>query len=330
MKKILRTGIIIIVILALFTLIGCEKDPNIKRFTIGTAGTAGALYPMGVAMAECITKRAEGFSATGEATAASIENLRNLHNGTMGWGISQTEVASLAYNGRGDYEDNAYTDIRALFSTINNYLQIFVRADSDITSVADFNGKTIGVGASGSGGEMAARILLEGFDMDYDDINPQFLPETEAVSALKDGTIDGFIATHPLKSAAMVDLTTSIEARLLPANDRFYELNPAYSKYTVPVGTYNNIDEEVEIPKSRIIMCTSTNAGFTDDEIYRLVKAIWEYRDDWANTNATIQSQVVLETALDEIDIPLHPGAVRYFEEKGMTIPDALRPPQGT
>lgn len=300
---------------------------KVVRFTIGTAGTAGALYPMGVAMAECISKRVEGFAATGEATAASVENLRNLHDGKLGWAISQTEVASMAYYGKGDYSKNKFEDIRALYSTIYNYLQVFVRGDSPINSIEDFKGKTIGVGAAGSGGEMAARALLDVYGLSYKDIKPQFMPETEAVSALKDGKIDGFIATHPLKSAAMTDLTTSIKAKLLPIeNDAFYTANPAYSKYTVEAGTYTGIDEPVIIPRARIIMCTSTNAGFSDEDIYNMVKAIWENREDWASSNASVSSQVVIEKALDEIDIPLHPGAIKYFEEIGMKIPDRLRP----
>lgn len=300
---------------------------EVKRFTIGTAGTAGALYPMGVAMAECISKHVEGFAATGEATAASVENLRNLHDGKLGWAISQTEVASMAYYGKGDYSKNKFEDIRALYSTIYNYLQVFVRADSTINSIDDFKGKTIGVGAAGSGGEMAARALLEVYGLTYKDIKPQFMPETEAVSALKDGKIDGFIATHPLKSAAMTDLTTSIKARLLPIdNDAFYTANPAYTKFTVPAGTYTGIDVPVIIPRSRIIMCTSTNAGFSDEDIYKMVKAIWENRDDWANSNASVSSQVLVEKALEEIDIPLHPGAIKYYEEIGMKIPDILKP----
>ena len=304
-----------------------ERSGEIKRFTIGTAGTAGALYPMGVAMAECISNHVEGFSATGEATAASVENLRNLHNGKLGWAISQTEIASMAYYGKGDYTQSRYEDIRALYSTIYNYLQVFVAGDSPIDSIEDFKGKTIGVGAAGSGGEMAARALLEVYGLTYKDIKPQFMPESEAVSALKDGKIDGFIATHPLKSAAMVDLTTSMKAKLLPIEkDEFYKENPAYSRYTVEAGTYNHIDQPIVIPRSRIIMCTSTNVDFSDEDIYLMVKAIWENRDEWANSNASVGSQVILETALDEIDIPLHPGAIRYYQEIGMEINPSLIP----
>lgn len=325
MKKLIRISSIVLAIVILFSFAGCNKNPEIVRFTIGTAGTAGSLYPMGVSMAECITKRVEGFSATGEATAASVENLRNLHNGSLGWAISQTEIASIAYYGRGDYAATPFTDIRALFSTIYNFLQIFTLADSGINSVTDFAGKTISVGAAGSGGEMAARMVLEAFGMSYADITPQFMPETEAVSALKDGTIDAFIATHPLKSAAMVDLTTSAVAKLLPVNDQFYTLNPAYSRYTVVADTYKDITTDVVIPRSRITMLTSLNAGFSDDDIYRMVKAIWENRADWEDCSATVKAQVVIETALEEIDIPLHNGAIRYYEELGMTIPAALR-----
>ncbi|MGB7605881.1 MAG: TAXI family TRAP transporter solute-binding subunit [Lutisporaceae bacterium] len=339
MKKLLRSASILLLVLFLMAqLSACSSTPTpdggsttpkpgeVRRFTIGTAGTAGALYPMGVAMAETISNHVEGFTATGEATAASIENLRNLHDGKMGWAISQTEVASMAYYGKADYAANPYTDIRALYSTIYNYLQVFTSANSSINSVADFKGKTIGVGAAGSGGEMAARALLDTYGLTYDDIKPQFMPEAEAVSALKDGKIDGFIATHPLKSAAMTELTTSMKARLIAIeDDAFYKANPAYTKYTVPAGTYKDIDVDVIIPRSRIIMCTSINAGFTDDEIYNMVKAIWENRAEWAISNASVEKQVNIETALEEIDIPLHPGAIKYFEEIGMTIPDALK-----
>lgn len=300
---------------------------ELVRFTIGTAGTAGALYPMGVAMAETISKHVDGFSATGEATAASVENLRNLHDGKLGWAISQTEIASMAYYGINDYKDNAYTDIRALFGTIYSYMQIFVPADSPIQSVADFEGKTIGVGAAGSGGEMASRVLLDSYGLSYEDINPQFMPESEAVSALKDGKIDGFIATHPLKSAAMVDLTTSAKVRLLSVeNEKFYEAIPAYFQYTVEPGTYDGIDEAVVIPCSRVLMCTSTNAGFSDEAIYNMVKAVWENRDEWASCNASVGAQALLDDVLKGIDIPMHPGAIQYFEEKGFTIPDNLKP----
>lgn len=299
---------------------------RVNRITFGTAGTAGSLYPMGVAMSETITKHVPGIAATGEATAASIENLRGLHEGNMGLAISQTEVASFAYYGQLDYEGNAFKDLQGLFSTIYSYLQVFTPADSGIQSIEDFRGKAIAVGAAGSGGELASRALLSAYGLTYKDINPQFMPETEAVSALKDRKIAGMIATHPLKSAAMTELTTSIKARLLPINSaKFYEYSGAYSRYTVPAGTYKDIDYPVEIPRSRVIVCGSTKSGLSDDDYYRIVKAIWDNRDEWKDCNASVGREATLEHALEEMDVPLNPGARRYFEEIGMAIPEKLR-----
>ena len=298
-----------------------------KYITIGTAGTAGALYPMGIAMAQTITDHVEGISATGEATAASIQNLRDLHEGNSELGISQSEVAFYAYNGQMDYEGNAFTDIRALYSTIYNYLQVFVAADSDIQSIADLKGRTVSMGSAGSGGEMAARALLSAYGLDYTTVNAQFMGESDGASALKDGKIDAMIATHPLASAALTELTTSMKVRMIeiPEGDKFYEVYPLYTPYSVPAGTYKDIDVDVVTPRSRIIMCTSINSGLTDDEIYEIVKAVWENRDEWAGSAKAVQTQVVIEHVLEEIAIPLHPGAIRYFEELGITIPDSLK-----
>ncbi|MEG1857744.1 MAG: TAXI family TRAP transporter solute-binding subunit [Pseudoflavonifractor sp.] len=296
------------------------------RITIGTAGTAGALYPMGVAMAETITKHVTNISATGESTAASIENLRNMHEGSMALGISQTEVASFAYYGEGDYKGADYTDIRALFSTIYNFLQVFALEGSGIESIADLEGKTVSMGSAGSGGEMAARALLGVYGLDYTKVNAQFMSESDGATALKDGKIDAMIATHPLASAALTELTTGADTVLVPIdNEDFYKAYPAYSKFTVPGGTYAGIEEDVVIPRSRIIMCTSTNSGLSDDAVYEIVKAIWENRSEWSECAKAVSKQALLETALEEIDIPLHPGAIRYFEEIGMTIPEKLK-----
>ncbi len=316
----------------LLSLAGCSQTkPQAKklvRFSIGTAGTAGALYPMGVKMADVISKKVPGFAATGEATAASVENLRNLHDGKLGWGIAATEIADMAYYGKGYFKTRQMSDIRALFSTIYQYLQIFTKADSPITSIKDFKGKTIGVGPAGSGGEMAARMVLEYYGISYKDIKPQFIPETEAVQALKDGKIDAFIATHPLKSAALVDLTTSTAVKMISiADDDFYKKHAFYTKHEIKPGTYKGINQVVTVPRSRIVMFTSTKANFSEDDIYNMVKAIWE-NGEWKEAHAAVKRDCNLKTALDEITVPLHPGAVKYFKEKGMKIPNRLMPPK--
>ena len=300
-----------------------------KRFSIGTAGTAGALYPMGVAMGQTITRHVPGLAATGEATAASVENIRNLSAGKLVMGISQNEIAWLAYNGQGDFKGRKSDSLRSLFSTIYSYVQIFAKADSPLKSIKDFKGKVVGVGAAGSGGEMAARMILGYYGLSYKDIKPQFIPETEAVSALKDGRIAAFICTHPLKSAALMDLTNSAAVKMIPiADDGFYKKFPFYTRYEIPANTYKGIDYPVPVPISRVIMLTTKTSTLSDDEVYSVVKAIWENRGEWSSVHASVDKQVLFETALKELSVPMHVGAIRYFQEKGVQIDKSLYPPE--
>lgn len=327
-KNSLKTGLALLLIAISVVAVGAQTN-QVKRFSIGTAGTAGALYPMGVAMAQTITKHVPGLAATGEATAASVENIRNMSTGKLVMGISQNEIAWMAFNGTGDFKQHKVDSLRSLFSTIYSYVQIFAKADNPVSSIKDFKGKAIGVGAAGSGGEMAARMILEYYGLTYNDIKPQFIPETEAVDALKDGRITAFICTHPLKSAILLDLTNSTSVKMIPiADDGFYQKFSFYTKYTIPANTYKGVDYPVSVPISRVIMLTTNKSGLSDDEVYQIVKAIWENRSEWSNVHASVASQVTLDTALKELSVPMHPGAIKYFKEKGFNIPKELIPPE--
>ena len=296
-----------------------------KRISIGTAGTAGALYPMGVAMAETINRHVPGFKASAEASSASLENIRNLSQGNVEWAISQNEVAFLAFNGMDKYEGKAVTSLQTLFGTLISWAQIFASADSAMESVKDFKGKRIGVGAPGSGGERAAQKILAYYGLTYKDIKPEFMSNAEMVAALKDGTLDAFIITHPLKSAALLDLTTSFKIKMIPvADDEFYKKYPYFTKREVPAGVYRNVDTPVPTPTSRVVMYTSTKAGLTTDDVYALLKGIWEHTDEWVNTHPAVKKYTTLEDAVKGLNIPLHPGAVKYYKEKGLTIPADL------
>ena len=296
-----------------------------KRISIGTAGTAGALYPMGVAMAEAINRHVPGFKASAEASSASLENIRNLDEGNVDWAISQNEVAFMAYNGLDKYKGRPVGSLRSLFGSIISWAQIFAPAESSINSVKDFRGKRIGVGAPGSGGERAAQTILSYYDLSYKDLKAEFMSDSEMVAALKDGTLDAFISTHPLRSAALLDLTTTFNVKMIPvADDGFYEKFSYFTKREVPVGTYRNVDKPIPTPTSRIVMYTSTKANLSEDQVYALLKGIWENMDEWTNTHPAVKKYTTLEDAIKGLKIPLHPGAVKYYKEKGQSVPAAL------
>jgi uncharacterized protein len=321
MKKTL-IGLIAIFLIVAFVGVVLAAE---KRISIGTAGTAGALYPMGVAMAETINRHVAGFKASAEASSASLENIRNLDEGNVDWAISQNEVAFMAYNGMDKYKGRKVTSLRSLFGTIISWAQIFAPAKSAINDVKDFRGKRIGVGAPGSGGERAAQTILSYYGLSYKDLKAEFMSDSEMVAALKDGTLDAFISTHPLRSAALLDLTTTFSVKMIPvADDGFYKKFSYFTKRDVPVGTYKNVDKPVPTPTSRIVMYTSTKANMSEEQVYALLKGIWENMSKWTNTHPAVKRYTTLEDAIKGLKIPLHPGAVKYYREKGLSIPSGL------
>ncbi len=319
-----------LVILLVLTLVLMSANAfAVKRFRIATAGTSGSLYPMGVLMAETINKHLPDFKASAESSAGSLANIRNLSLGKVEWGIAQNDIAWFAYNGLGPFKGKKITELRSLFGTLSGWLQIFVPKNSDIKSIKDFKGKRVSVGAAGSGGEIDARLILGYYGITYKDIKPFFLREKDAVAALKDGTIDAMIATHPLKSAAFRDLTTSFDVRMISLDDDgLYKKYPFFNKNVVPVGTYRGVDYPVTTASIVVFMYTTTKAGFSEDEIYKLLKAIFENRDEWKDASASVKKYVKLENALKGAAIPLHVGAIKFFKEKGFEIPDFLYPPE--
>jgi len=333
MKTIHAARILCIVLLGLIVTLTISGNmleaAKVRRFVIATAGTAGALYPMGVAMAQTITKHSQTFAASAESSAASVENLRNLHEGKVEWGISQSEIATFAYNGEGPFKGREMKDLRALFGTVGSWVQIFAPAKSSLKSVGDFKGKRIGVGQPGSGGEMDARIILSWYGISYEDIHEVFMSDAEMVEALRDGSLDAFISTHPLKSAAMLDLTTSFDVKMISvADEEFYKSHRYFQKRVIPKGTYRNVEYDVTTPYSRVIMYTTTNAKFSEDDIYHLLTIIWDNRSEWKGAHAAVDRDVTLERALDGIATPLHPGAVKFYREKGFNIPEEIIPPE--
>ena len=181
------------------------------------------------------------------------------------------------------------------------------------------------MGAPGSGGERVAHKILSHFGLDYENVKAEFMTNTEMVAALKDGTLDAFIITHPLKSAALLDLTTTLKVRMIEVgDDEFYQKYPYFTKQEIKAGTYKGVNTPVSVPTSRVVMYTCTKAGLSTDDVCRMLRGIWENSDEWNKTHPAVKHYTTLEDALKGVNIPLHPGAVKYYREKGLNIPEEL------
>lgn len=300
--------------------------PAQQELSIATGGTGGVYYPYGGGLAELIGEHVDGYSASAEVTGASVENMALIHRQEADLAIALADTVLQAYEGSGDFEGRQVPDVRALASIYPNAVQIVTVEGSGIETLQDLEGKRVSVGAPGSGTELNARALLEGNGITYDDIDEQRLNFNETADALRDGDIDaGFWSVGPPTSSIM-DLANAREIRLISLSEEeienAIEVDSVFAPYTLPGGTYDGVDEDVSTISVPNVL--TVNANMSEDLAYEITRTLFENVDDLIEVHRAAENTTV-EFTLDSTPIPLHPGALRYFEEMGEDVPDRLR-----
>ena len=298
-----------------------------QSLSIATGGTGGVYYPIGGGLAEMINKHIEGYEATAEVTGASVENMGLIMRGDADMALVLADTAYQAYEGSGDFEGRQVENTRALASVYPNAVQLVTLADSDIESIADLEGKRVSVGAPGSGTELNARALLEANGISYDDFEPQRLNFNETADAIRDGDIDaGFWSVGPPTSSIM-NLATTRDIRLIGLSDEEIENareeEAVFAPYTLAEGLYEGMDEDVQtigIPNVLVV-----NADMDEELAYQLTQLVFERTQELIDVHPAAEDTTV-EFTMESTPVPLHPGAIRYFEEIEAEIPDDLRP----
>ncbi|MDI5983278.1 TAXI family TRAP transporter solute-binding subunit [Halomonas sp. M4R5S39] len=298
-----------------------------QQLSIATGGTGGVYYPIGGGFAEIINEHLEGYEATAEVTGASVENMGLIMRGDADLALVLADTALQAYEGSGDFEGRQIENTRALASVYPNAVQLVTLADSDIESLADLEGKRVSVGAPGSGTELNARALLEANGISYDDFTPQRLNFNETADAIRDGDIDaGFWSVGP-PTSSILNLAATRDIRLIGLSDEEVanarENEPVFASYELKAGMYEGMDEAVQtisIPNVLVV-----NADMDEELAYNLTKLLYERIDDLIAVHPAANDTTV-EFTMGSTPVPLHPGAVRYYEEVDAEIPDKLRP----
>ncbi len=312
---------------ALAALLSLGTAASAQDLSIATGGTGGTYYPYGGGLAEMIGRHIDGASATAEVTGASVENMALISRQDSDLAIALADTVFAAYNGTADFEGRAVDDARALASIYPNAVQIVVMADSGIQSLADLRGKRVSVGAPGSGTEVNAAQVLESNGITYDDITVQRLNFNETADALRDGDIDaGFWSVGP-PTSSILNLAATRSIRILGLTDAEIEnaigVEPVFAPYTLQAGMYDGMDADVQtisIPNVLVV-----NAAMDEELAYQITMNMFENVDELIAVHPAANDTTV-EFSLSSTPIPFHPGAIRYYQEIGETVPDHLVP----
>jgi len=297
-----------------------------QQVSIATGGTGGTYYPYGGGLAELINKHLEGYNAVAEVTGASVENMGLVWRGDSDVALALADTVYQAYNGTGDFEERQLNNIRALASIYPNAMQLVTMADSNVESLADLKGKTISVGAPGSGTELNARALLEANDLTYDDFDPRRLNFNETADAIRNGDIDaGFWSVGP-PTSSILNLATTRDVRLVSLSEE--EISnamdevPVFAPYELRAGMYDGMDEAVQtigIPNVLV-----ANSEMDDEVAYQITKLLFERTDELIAIHPAANDTTV-EFSVESTPIPFHEGALRYYEEVGAEVADYQR-----
>jgi TRAP transporter TAXI family solute receptor len=291
--------------------------------TIGTGGVTGVYYAVGGAICRLMNKdrKTTHIRCSTESTGGSVFNVNAIQSGELDFGMTQSDVQYNAVKGEAQFKDTgAFSDLRAVFSVHPEPFTVLARPDSGVKKFEDFKGKRFNVGNPGSGTRASMEELLK--QMGWSDADFSLASELKADEqgpALCDNKIDGFFygVGHP--SAAIQDPTTACGAKLIPlqgaAVDALLKAHPYYSVATIPGGMYANNPDPTTTYGVRATLVTS--AKVSDEVVYNLVKAVFENFDDFKKLHPAFANLDPKEMVKDGLSAPLHPGAMKYFKEKG-------------
>jgi TRAP transporter TAXI family solute receptor len=283
-----------------------------------TGGTSGVYYPLGVALSNVYGKL-PGIKASVQATKASVENLNLLQQGRGEIGFSLGDSLSQAWAGHEEVGFKAKLDrLRAIAGIYPNYIQIVAAADSGIKTLADLKGKKISVGAPKSGTELNARAVFAAAGLTYKDFaRVEYLPFAESVDLMKNRQIDATLQSAGLGVASIRDLSNSVPITVIPIPaDIIAKIgDAAYLPASIPANTYGG--QGADIPTAAVQNFLVTHADLPEQLAYDMTRSLFENLDQMQAAHAAAKD-IRLDSRAATAPVPLHPGAARYYREKGL------------
>jgi len=321
MKKRFFIGLMILSLVVFLSPLRPDLAQGAKKFvTIASGWVTGVYYPLAGAISRIVYNNLKDLKVTVESSGASVANAKLIASGDADFAILQNDIAFYAYKGVKPMFETPVSNIRGVASFYPEHCQIHARKDAKIKSVKDLKGKRVAVGPLGSGTEQNAIQILEAYGLKVEDLGKvERLTATESADFLKDKRIDAAFYTVGVGASAIVDTALMTETVIVPIDgpqaDKLLKKYSFYSKAKVPAGIYKGIDKDV--PTVAVLAIIVAKAELEEDVVYRITKAIFENIGDIERAHAK-GKEVKLERALDGMPIPLHPGAEKFYKEKGI------------
>ena len=305
-----------------------------RFFRIGTGGVAGTYYPIAGLIADIISNPpgarpcekggscgVPGLVAIAQSSNGAVANVDAIASGALESGFAQSDVAYWAYTGTGIYEgEGKIENLRGIANLYPESIHIVARMESGIESVRDLRGKRVSLDEPGSGTLVDARIILDAFGLSENDLTPSYVKPHQASAMMDEGQLDAFVIVAGYPTGSVLELCASAGCELVPIHgpevDALLERYPFFAKDTIPAHTYPGVGETETLSVGAQWL---VGAEVDEDLVYGITRALWhdnarKLLDDGHSKGRAI----TLETALDGIAVPLHPGAERYYREIGL------------
>ena len=290
--------------------------------SIGTGGVTGVYYPTGGAICRLVNKNRKdhGIRCSAESTGGSIYNINTIRAGELEFGVAQSDWQYHAYHGTSKFEDKGkFEKLRAIFSVHPEPVTIIAHDDSGVKNIDDLKGKRLNIGNPGSGTRGTWEVLEAALGWQRSDLKlAAEMKSAETGQAVCDGKIDAYfwLVGHPsaLTQESLATCPSHLVHATGPAIDKLVEDNSFYRKATIPAGMYNNTEDVQTFGVGATFV---TSADVPDEVVYTVVKAVFDNFDQFKKLHPAFANLDEQQMIRDSLSAPLHPGAVKYYEERG-------------
>jgi uncharacterized protein len=319
----MRRALLLVLILTLsIGLSAASAQSKDVRLSIATGGTGGVYYPIGGGMANILSKYIPYAEATAEVTAASVDNCLLVGAKKADMALIMADTGWDAFQGMSKFKEKL--PIMTLAVLYINNMHLVTVEGKGIEKVTDLKGKRVSTGAPGSGTEVKCLRVIEAYGLNPDkDMTRDRLGASESAGALKDGKIDAYFWDGGLPTASVTDLgaTPGIKLKLISHGDAIPKMTekygPLYFKGVIPAKTYPGQNQDVSIARvSNLLIC---NKDMKEKVAYDIVKTLFDHKPELVAVHKMAE-ELALEPQVDGSPLPFHPGAAKYFKEKGLNL----------